>query len=192
MDIALTSELDAVNTMLTAIGESPVNSLTGDTVVDVLVAQAVLKEVSRKVQSGGLHCNTDSAYKLQPDIDGYITLPVNILRIDGTESYNPGIDITQRAGKLYDKTGQTSIFTQDIYCDVTWFLDFDELPEHVRHYIALRATRIFAHRMVGAENLEGFTRADEAEAMVYMQDGEGETADYNIFSRPEIAGVILR
>ena len=39
--------LEAVNVLLTTIGEAPVNTLTGNQVTDVTIANQVLTEVSR-------------------------------------------------------------------------------------------------------------------------------------------------
>ena len=42
-----TSELESINTILSAIGEAPVNSLTGSLPIDATQAQNLLKESSR-------------------------------------------------------------------------------------------------------------------------------------------------
>ena len=47
--ITPTTELQAVNTMLSVIGEAPVNSITGTTTVDVSVAKNILNETSMSV-----------------------------------------------------------------------------------------------------------------------------------------------
>ena len=44
--ITPTTELQSVNTMLSVIGEAPVNSITGTTTVDVSVAKNILDETS--------------------------------------------------------------------------------------------------------------------------------------------------
>ena len=53
------TELEAVNVLLTTIGEAPVNTLTGNQVTDVTIANQVLTEVSREVQAQGWHFNTE-------------------------------------------------------------------------------------------------------------------------------------
>ena len=53
-----TSELEAVNTILSAIGEAPVNSLTGSLPIDATQAQNLLKEISREIQAAGWHFNS--------------------------------------------------------------------------------------------------------------------------------------
>lgn len=47
-----TTELEAVNTMLSGIGEAPVNSLS-EVTADVSLARHILNEVSREVQLEG-------------------------------------------------------------------------------------------------------------------------------------------
>ena len=64
MTTTVTSKLEAINVMLTAIGESPVNTITSSTTTDVSIAIQILDNVSREVQSVGWHFNTDTNYKL--------------------------------------------------------------------------------------------------------------------------------
>ena len=49
--ITPTTELQSVNTMLSTIGEAPVNSITGTTTVDVSTAINILNETSMSIQS---------------------------------------------------------------------------------------------------------------------------------------------
>ena len=51
MQQTATTELEAINTMLSVIGESPVNTVDGSGVVDAVLARQILHEVSRHVQS---------------------------------------------------------------------------------------------------------------------------------------------
>ena len=64
MTTTVTTKLEAINVMLTAIGESPVNTITSSTTTDVSIAIQILDNVSREVQSVGWHFNTDTNYLL--------------------------------------------------------------------------------------------------------------------------------
>ena len=68
MAVAATTELEAINIMLAAIGESPVNSLIGTLPVDVKLAQSTL--ITNPTLSISINKNTSllqSPYKrLQP------------------------------------------------------------------------------------------------------------------------------
>ena len=61
-----TTQLQAVNSMLSTIGEAPVNSLDSG-LVDAETAETVLNEVSRDVQSFGWNFNTEPDYVFNPN-----------------------------------------------------------------------------------------------------------------------------
>lgn len=64
--LAETSELAAVNRLLSAIGEAPISDLTTSTREDVALAVNLLKEASVEVQSLGWRFNTEFGYELSP------------------------------------------------------------------------------------------------------------------------------
>ena len=81
MTTTVTTKLEATNVMLTAIGESPVNTITSSTTTDVSIAIQILDNVSREVQSVGWHFNTDTNYLLAKNTSNQIVLPSNCLRV---------------------------------------------------------------------------------------------------------------
>ena len=78
--ITPTTELQAINTMLSAIGEAPVNSISGVTNVDVSVAINILDETSLSVQSEGWNFNTEYNVTYSIDDDSKIPLPSNCVQ----------------------------------------------------------------------------------------------------------------
>uniref|UniRef100_UPI0040473467 hypothetical protein n=1 Tax=Shewanella sp. TaxID=50422 RepID=UPI0040473467 len=56
--MAGTSKLDAVNTMLSSIGEAPVSSLSSG-LIEAEIAETILDTIDREVQSMGWHFNTE-------------------------------------------------------------------------------------------------------------------------------------
>ena len=83
--ITPTSELQAVNIMLSTIGEAPVNSITGTTTVDVSTAKNILNETSMSIQSQGWNFNTHVNYKsLSLDSDNKVPLPQTALKLTQT------------------------------------------------------------------------------------------------------------
>ena len=79
------TELEAVNILLTTIGEAPVNTLTGNQVTDVTIANQVLTEVSREVQAQGWHFNTEDKVVLSRNEFNQIVVPADVARIDTPE-----------------------------------------------------------------------------------------------------------
>ncbi len=61
-----TTELEAVNAMLAAIGEAPISALEGATQADVQIALALLRMTTREVQSWGWRWNLDFGYEILP------------------------------------------------------------------------------------------------------------------------------
>ena len=78
---AAMTQLEAVNVLLTTIGEAPVNSLSGKQTTDVAIAQQVLNEVNREVQSRGWHFNTE--YDVELILTSkHIEPPIDAVRVD--------------------------------------------------------------------------------------------------------------
>jgi len=181
MTQATTTKLEAVNSMLTAIGETPVNSITEATTTDVAIAIQILDNVSREVQQQGWYFNTDLKYKLTPNTDKQIVLPVNCLRVDTTylsKHYN----LVERSRKLYDREKNTfTIDAESIEVDIVFYLEFENIPEVARRYISLRAARLFQDRMLGSATLHGFHENDEFRALMELKEAEGDIGEHSIF-----------
>lgn len=181
-----TTELEAVNIMLSVIGESPISSLAaGSAVADAVTAQQTLSEVNRAVQSKGWHFNTEKEFTLTPEaFTGEVRVPSNTLRVD-TVTDDREIDVVLRGQRLYDRKNHTYSFTKSLKVDLVVLLPFEEIPETARHYVTIKAARVFQSRTVGAETLFSFTQIDERDALISFKKAEGITGDYNILTGNE-------
>lgn len=179
------TELEAVNILLTTIGEAPINTLAGNQVVDVAVAKQVLNEVSREVQSQGWHFNTEYDVPLTPNIDQQISIPFNTARIDVT-----GMDVVQRDGLLFDLKDRSFTFTNVTKAEIVYYQDFEVIPDTAKRYIVVRAARIFADRMINSETTHQFTLRDEQKALIDLKEFEGDTGDFNVLNSTSVARVI--
>ena len=150
MSLNRMTELEAVNTMLTTIGEQPVSSLDNLAgLQDASIARQILTNISRTVQSKGWVFNLDLQVTYSPNTNGEIILGSNVLRIDTTSKVRKSTkDIVERGGKLYDRENNTSVFTDDVVVDRVIVLSFNDLPEAARRYKATRAARVFHDRVV--------------------------------------------
>jgi|TARA_R100000231_G_scaffold2608_2_gene4702 hypothetical protein len=191
MTTTVTTKLEAINVMLTAIGESPVNTITSSTTTDVSIAIQILDNVSREVQSVGWHFNTDTNYLLAKNSSDQIVLPTNCLRVDNSNK-DADLDLVERGRKLWDRENHTYTITKDIRVNITWFLEFTELPETARRYITIRAARIFQDRMLASETLHAFHQVDELSALSALKEHEGDTRDHSIFDNYSTYRVIDR
>lgn len=182
MALTPTSKIQAVNIMLASIGEAPVSSLDDATLADVSIAESILDETNVEIQSRGLHCNTEINYPLTPNTDGEIALPANCVSVD-TTGQSVTTDVVQRGTRLYDR-GERSFttFSGTLFVTMVLLLEFTDLPQHVRRYITVKSARRFQNRILGSQTLSGFTQADENEALLYFEQIEAQTQDYNVLN----------
>lgn len=190
-----TTKIEAVNSMLSTIGEAPVSSLSSG-LVDAETAETTLNEVSRSVQAMGWNFNTEPDYTIVADSDGNVVLPSNILRADLADSKtkyrSSKNEYIQRGNKMYDKRQHTYNIGKDLKLDVVVLLDFELLPEVARRYITTMAARVFQERVVGSDTLSGMNRTDEQQALLALREMEGDNGDYNIFDDYGTASVLDR
>ena len=180
MAVAATTELEAINIMLAAIGEAPINSLTDTLPVDARTAQNTLTEVNKEVQSEGWSFNTEINVTLTRDGSNQINLPINVLRVDANIHQHPTIDPIQRGLKLYDRQNNKYEFDEDLICTVVYYRDFDEITEQARRYINIKAARIFVDRLIGDQGLRTYTQEDETRARAILTESDYANADHNL------------
>ena len=178
-----TTELEAVNTILSTIGEAPLNSLTGSLPVDGTMAQNILDEINREVQSIGWHWNTHYKVDLNRDTDNKIPVGTDVLRIQLNTKYDrSSYDIVQRDNYLYNLADNSEIFSSDFTeTNVIYLLDFTKIPEQARRYITIRSARVFHDRTLGANTIHKFSSEDEARSLAVLKQAEAQTGEYSIF-----------
>ena len=109
MTVAATTELEAINVMLSAVGEAPINSLTGTLPVDARQAQSFLNEASKEIQSEGWSFNYEYDVVLTRDAGNSIALPTSALRVDVSVANHPDID-PKRIGIMGWSLGGSTAF----------------------------------------------------------------------------------
>jgi hypothetical protein len=182
--ITLTTELEAVNEMLNAIGEGQVSSLdTGN--ADVQQCVRLLRDHSRKVQKRGWWFNTDHEYELTPNGNDHLVLPANTLKVDpaGVDRWEkPWV---QRGLKLYNPSEHTFVFTKSVKVDLVTGLDWDSLPQTARDYITACAGLEFTDTDMASEVRHSFTKRRMEDAWLELLKEEAEASDYNMFRDSE-------
>jgi|TARA_B100000575_G_scaffold130872_1_gene104285 hypothetical protein len=194
MALTTTTKLEAINTMLSAIGESPVNSLTSG-LVDAEQAETILNSVNREVQSMGWSFNTDLKRQFVPDTNKQIQIPSNILRIDMAQDKTDKLELVQRGTKLYNRASSSFFMDDDItqvLMNAVVLLDFEDLPEAARRYITIRAARIFQDRVVSSNDLHIYQERDELMALVELKDSDNQVLDTTIFDNYSVVSVLDR
>jgi len=185
-----TSELEAVNVLLSTVGESPVSQLETTGLADVSVARSFLDTTSRAIQTKGWHFNTERDYPLAPTVDNEIVLPSNAMSVR-VSSRSASRNLTQRGTRLYDITNRTFTITDTVYVDLVLLLPFTDLPEAARWYVTVSAARRFQAHILGSETVFKFSEYDENLALASFLNDEAQRANLNILSADPGLSIVL-
>ena len=177
--ISPTTKLEAVNIILSTIGETPVTTLEDPTIQDAELALFVLDTESRSFQAERWHFNTEPDWTLPPDNDGNINVPTNTLEVD-TIYPDKAIDVVMRGSRLYDRQKHTYNFSKSLTVNLVLALNFEEMPEAARRYVTIRAARVFLDRYSGEQDLHRFTETDELKARADFLRSDLKNTDNNM------------
>lgn len=183
-----TTKLDAINIILSSIGADPVDSIDADVDVDVANALRMLEATSRNVQRQGWDFNKGT-YTFNPDINTHKIQWDNT--IIGFKS-DDGNSYSVRNGYLYDMTNQTFIFENSVTGTVTVALDFDDLPDCFKNYIALRAAMDFQMQYLADGSVSQSLQMQVQEAQSDIVDYDLHMGSYNMLNLTSIANVLQR
>ena len=187
---AVSTELDAVNSILMSVGESPVNTISDPQSPEVAIAQSTLRQVCREVQAEGWVFNTEHEYPITLDSSKHCLVPVNVLEIDLSHSrHGDHFNVVRKndngVTKLYDKVEHRYNFDNvnenKLYCDILWMINFEDLPQVFKDYITIRAARIASNRMIASPEANEVMSPDEQLARASCIQYDTNQADYNIF-----------
>ena len=178
------TELSAVNSILGSIGQSPITTLNYEN-PEISFIYNILAEVNRDVQNEGWHFNTEYHVAIEPDSNGYITIPNNALRYDIHDGRQDKTkDVVQRNGRIYDLVNHTDIFTDTLYLDLVTLYAFEDLPNAFQRYITYRAAVRAATQLVSNAQLTQLLKEDEAKARAVCTEYECNQGDHSFFGNP--------
>lgn len=190
-NLETSDELAAVNDMLSAIGESPVNTLEGDANADVANCRRILNGVNIEVQSKGWTFNIEEDATLAPDVFSKLInwLPdfLSVKATSGATVY------TNRGGYVYDRTAKTDEFTDPLTVSLIRMRGFEEMPVQFRTYIVAKAARRFNIRFFGAAEIEASLQLEEQDAWQAVQEFELDYGNFNMLDGDAfVAGRLTR
>jgi len=179
------TELSAVNSILGAIGQSPVTSLSF-TNPEISFIYNILNEVNKDVQNEGWHFNTENHIKVTVSEDGEIDYPSDALSYDLHDGLtNKTRDVVKRNSKVYDLVNHTSTFTSgDYYFDKVTLYTFADLPNPFQRYITYRAAARAATQLVGNPQLVQLLQLQEGQARASCMEYECNQGDHSFFGVP--------
>ena len=199
--LATDTELSAVNSILGSIGQAPVTTLgavttdvtnSGQEIVNtfanpqIAIIHNLLMEVTKDVQNEGWHFNKQDNKKKSPDGNGNFLIPNNYLRYDVHGGlYDRNLDVVRKNGKLWDNVRDTDVFTGDLYFDITYLLDFNDVPPAIQRYIIARASVRAATQLVSNPDLVKLLQLEEAQTRSTALEYDCEQGDHTFFGFPQ-------
>jgi hypothetical protein len=174
----MTTKLEAINTMLSCIGQAPLNTLNGTKSYFTIAAEHILEDEVKRFQLQGWDFNSEDDYQLNPDINNKIVIPPNLIMVKFPTLYKNRYVV--REGKLYDKFEHTYDIPKPIRCSVIWCFDFEDLPEVAKEYAKISAAYKFVKRELGAEKTTQYTQEDVLEARIALEQHELEIGEYTM------------
>ena len=185
--IDLDTELSAVNSILGAIGQSPLTTLNFDN-PEVAMIYNLLRDANVDTQAEGWHFNTEKHVSFQPNASGKIVIGNDVLRLDVSEGWTHRIyDVIRRNGVLYDKIDHTDDFSSltSIDLDVVKLYTFENLPIPFRRYITYKASTKAATQLVANPNLVKLLQNQEALSRAALMEYECNQGNHSMFGFPE-------
>ena len=193
--IDLDTELSAVNSILGAIGQSPITQLKDPTTGAITNANPeiqfiynLLKDANVDVQAEGWHFNTEKHYHYYPDSNGKIAIGADVLQLDVSDGWKSRkYDVVRRGGFLYDKLDHTDDFSDisEITLDVVKLYNFEDVPPVFRRFITYRAARQAAVQLVSNPGLVQLLGVQEQQARAAIMEYECNQGNHNMFGLPE-------
>jgi|TARA_R110000772_G_scaffold63523_4_gene142245 hypothetical protein len=179
MALTATTELEAVNGMLAAISEAPVSNLDTDTIDDALIAHAVLLDVSKEIQNQGWHFNKDYDWPISVNGDLKLPYPATAAHVDPVD---PTVDLVKRGAFFWDRKERSFTYTagSSYKFIVVWLLDYEDLPQSFRTWIAMRAANRFVQQQLGDQGAVAYSREEMGMAMANAKADDLRRSDSNI------------
>lgn len=183
MELTALTELDAVNEIISVIGETPINTLEKLRNVDAIKALQLLRATSRQEQARGWSFNIVPEHTLTPDVyTGRIMWQDNYLYLKGSS----GEKLVRNGDYVKDLSTGDTTFKNSLTCEAVLLLPFEYLPEPMRTYIVTKAAFKFQSRYFGDESLTQITMQEIQEAWQHLQEFELDNNDYNLLNNMDI------
>ena len=186
--LTATSKLDAINIVLSSIGADPVNTIDEEIDVDVANAVRMLERTSRDIQRKGWDYNT-YALTLSPlAFTNRIPWIPTIISFQAAD----GGSYAKRGDYFFAMTRQTPEFTADIQISAIMAVDFDDLPDCFRNYIAAKTALDFQAHYMGDSTIAGDLSLAVQEAYQDIVSYDMNMGDYNMLQMTGVTPVLER
>jgi hypothetical protein len=179
-----TTLVEAVNVLLSNIGEAPVATLEDDQNAEAAVAERTILEFHKEGQTRGWSWNQEQGYKFVRDVStNEIVVPTNVVRF-APDAFQWAHRFVLRGQRVYDKQERTYALVDIPYleADVTFLLSWDECPEAYNRWVVIRSARVFSDRILSSDSISKYTAEQEQRAWMELMRVENDQVEANVLS----------
>ena len=181
------TNLSAVNSILGAIGQSPVTELNYQN-PELGFIFNILTEVNKDVQNEGWVFNVEKHVPAPINSNKRVPIANNILRYDLSDNYTfrtqdlvRRTDPTDEQTYLYNTVDHTYEFNDPFNLDVVYLWEFTEMPSVFQRYIISRASVRAATQLVNNPQLVQLLQQQEAVNRASCMEYECTQGDHSYF-----------
>ena len=185
------TNLSAVNSILGAIGQSPVTEINYQN-PELGFIFNILTEVNKDVQNEGWVFNVEKHVPAPIQSDKRVKIANNILRYDTHDDYKYRTkdlvirtDPADQQTYLYNTVDHTYEFEEPFELDVVYFWEFTELPSVFQSYIISKASVKAATQLVNNSELVQLLQTEEATNRAACVEYDTDQGDYSFMGWPE-------
>jgi|TARA_R100001530_G_scaffold64158_1_gene46122 hypothetical protein len=180
------TELDAVNEVLSLVGIGEIADLTAPLRQDALQASATLSQGLMEIATTRNYYNRYEDITLTRDTDNKIPIAANVYDV---ELRNSNKQVVIKNNFLYNLTDNTFVFDSSLKADITYYLQFVELPEVVKRYLTMKTARKLYLKLFGVSPHLQALAMEEKMAYDVWQRYEDESGDLNILNHFDVHNI---
>ena len=180
-------ELDAMNQILAALGQSPVSSVSSANPA-AISARATLRRYDKLIQTRGWWFNTDYDMTLAFNPTTLeVIVPGNTLNVEPSDSTLPYV---QRGNRLYNRNETTFEIGENVDVDIVQQLDFETLPESAASAIAAHASYMSVVNLTGDQPKLDRLGKEKKDTRSELNTDDIRYSNTNVRNNPSVAAVI--
>lgn len=175
--VDVNGELDAVNDVLSSIGESSVNTLDDNMNADVSNIRRILNQFNRRTQTVGWTFNTETESLLPDQFTNnikYLDSYLQVLSVDGATIYR------NRNGLLYEVPTKNDMFTEPVTVSLISLCPYGDMPEIFKQYIVALAAKRFNMSFFGDDGIDADLDEQVTELRIAVMEFELDYGNFNM------------
>jgi hypothetical protein len=186
--MAMLTELEAMNQVLSVTGDAPVSSINS-TYEQAVVARRILLEISKEKQANGYWFNEIDNQLLLKDSDGEVNLPSETIRVDIPNDLGA---LVQRGLKIFNKKLNTFVINDDVYVNLVTELKWTLLPQSFRQIVVSYASLRFNAEYFGSPELQQTILQDIQRKDIMLQKEDVDNRDLNMLSSTRASNIAFK